>query len=48
MAVASVKMKAVSLEQTRDVRRQENFMVASSLSGNGTLRPECAVEFKTA
>lgn len=48
MAVATVKMKNVSLEQTRDVRRQEHFMVASALAGNGTLRPECAVEFKTA
>lgn len=48
MAVASVKMKSVTLEKTRDVRRLEDFMVASSLSGNGTLRPECAVEFKTA
>lgn len=41
-------MREVTLENTRDVRRQENFMVASSLAGNGTLRPECAVEFKTA
>lgn len=48
MAVASVKMKDVSLETTRDTRRLEDFMVASSLTGNGTLRPECAVEFKTA
>lgn len=48
MAVASVKMKQVTLENTRDVRRLENFMAASSLSGNGTLRGECAVEFKTA
>lgn len=47
-AVANVTMKSVSLEQTRDVRRLENFMVASSLTGNGTLRPECAVEFKIA
>jgi hypothetical protein len=48
MAVASVRLKGVSLETTRDVRRLEHFMVASSLAGNGTLRPECAVEFKTA
>lgn len=48
MAVASVKMRQVTLENTRDVRRQENFMVASSLAGNGTLRPETAVEFKIA
>jgi len=48
MAAATVKMKSVTLEKTRDVRRLEDFMVASALSGNGTLRPECAVEFKTA
>ncbi|SFZ81665.1 hypothetical protein SAMN02983003_0623 [Devosia enhydra] len=48
MAVASVKMRQVTLENTRDVRRQENFMVASSLTGNGALRHETAVEFKTA
>lgn len=47
MSVASVKMRSVTLENTRDVRRQENFMVASSLSGNGALRVETAVEFKT-
>lgn len=47
MAVANVKMRDITLENERDVRRQENFMVASMLSGHGTLRPECAVEFKT-
>lgn len=48
MSVANVKMRDVTLETTRDVRRQEDFMVASMLAGHGTLRPECAVEFKTA
>jgi len=47
MAVANVKMRDTTLETDRDVRRQENFMVASMLAGHGTLRPECAVEFKT-
>ncbi len=47
MAVANVKMRDITLEQERTVRRQENFMVASMLAGHGTLRPECAVEFKT-
>jgi hypothetical protein len=47
MAAATVKLRDVTLEQTRDVRRQENFIVASTLAGHGTLRPECAVEFKT-
>lgn len=45
MTVANVKMKEISIEQTRDVRRQEDFMVASMLAGHGTLRPETAVEF---
>lgn len=48
MAVASVVLRDVTLEHFRDVRRQENFMVASQLSGFGTLRGECAVEFKSA
>lgn len=47
MAVAQVQLKGVTLEKERDVRRLEDFMVASSLSGHGTLRPECAVEFRT-
>lgn len=47
MAIANVKMRDITLETTRDVRRQEDFMVSSMLAGHGTLRPECAVEFKT-
>jgi hypothetical protein len=48
MAVASVKMRDVTFESTRDVRRLSTFMAAHMLSGQGTLRPECAVEFKSA
>jgi hypothetical protein len=48
MAAAAVNLRDVTLETTRDVRRQENFMVASMLSGFGTLRPECAYEFASA
>jgi len=48
MAVASATLMDVSLETERDVRRLEDFMVAKALAGHGTLRPECAVEFKTA
>lgn len=48
MAAANVKLRSITLEAQRDVRRQENFMVASMLAGHGTLRPECAVEFKKA
>lgn len=47
MAVASVKMRDVTFETTRDVRRLSTFMAAHMLSGQGTLRPECAVEFKS-
>jgi len=47
-AVGAVTLRAPTLETTRDVRRQETFMVASLLSGLGTLRPECAVELRSA
>jgi hypothetical protein len=48
MAVGTVKLMDVAMETERDVRRQEDFMVAKMAVGSGTLRPECAVEFKTA
>lgn len=48
MAAATVKLMDVNLETTRDTRRLEDFMVAKMLAGHGTLRPECAIEFKTA
>lgn len=48
MAAAAVNLRDITLETERDVRRQENFMVASMLSGFGTLRPECAYEFRSA
>jgi hypothetical protein len=44
MATATVTMRDIALETTRDTRRLEDFMVASNLVGHGTLRPECAVE----
>lgn len=46
-AVATVNLMDVSLETERDVRRQEDFMVAKMAVGHGTLRPECAVEFRS-
>jgi len=46
-AVATVKLMDIALETERDVRRQEDFMVAKMAVGHGTLRPELAVEFKT-
>lgn len=48
MAVANVKMRDITFEVERDSRRLEWFMVANMLAGHGTLRPECAVEFRTA
>lgn len=48
MAAATLKLMDVQLEKTRDVRRLEDFMVAKMLVGHGTLRPECAIEIKTA
>lgn len=48
MAAATLKLMDVGLEYFRDVRRLEDFLVAKMLVGHGVLRPECAVEFKTA
>ena len=47
MAVASARVMEIGFETARDVRRLEDFMLAKMFVGNGTLRPECAVEFKT-
>lgn len=44
-AVASLSLKGITVEQTRDVRRQENFIVASRVNGHGSLRSELAIEF---
>jgi hypothetical protein len=48
MAAGVLKRSDVSMEQMRDPRRISDFMVVHMLVGHGTLRPECAVEFKTA
>lgn len=47
-AVATVELLGVAMETERDVRRQEDFMVAKMAVGHGTLRPEGAVEFRKA
>lgn len=47
-AVGCVKMMDINVEQTRDTRRLEDFIVTKMLTGLGTLRPEAAVEFRTA
>lgn len=46
-AVATVKVMDIGFETERDTRRLEDFIVAKMLCGHGTIRPECAVEFKT-
>ena len=46
-AVGTCKLMDLAMETERDVRRQEDFMVAKMAVGHGVLRPECAVEFKT-
>lgn len=48
MATAVLRLMDVNLEAMRDTRRLEDFLVAKMLVGHGTLRPECAVEFRTA
>lgn len=48
MAVATAKVMDIGFESTRDTRRLEDFTVAKMLCGHGTLRPECAIELKTA
>ncbi|MDM0006453.1 phage capsid protein [Variovorax sp. J22G73] len=47
-ATATLSLVDVTVETDRDVRRQEDFMVAKVVKGHGTLRSEYAVEFKTA
>jgi hypothetical protein len=44
-AVAVLTLLGISTETTRDVRRQEDFIVSKQAVGHGTLRAECAVEF---
>jgi hypothetical protein len=47
-AVATVKLMDITMETERDVRRLEDFMVSKMFCGHGTMRPELAVELKTA
>lgn len=47
MAVGTAKVMDIGFETTRDTRRLEDFTVCKMLCGHGTLRPECAVEFRT-
>lgn len=44
-AVGTTKLIGMGMEQTRDVRRQEDFIVAKIAAGHGPLRNELAWEF---
>lgn len=44
-AVGTTKLIGMGLEQTRDVRRQEDFIVSKIAAGHGSLRNELAWEF---
>jgi hypothetical protein len=44
-AVGTTKLIGMGLEQTRDVRRQEDFIVAKIAAGHGAVRNELAWEF---
>lgn len=45
-AVGTLELLGLNIETFRDVRRQEDFMIARKACGHGTLRPECATEFR--
>jgi len=47
-AAGVVKLKDLTIEHTRDARRLGDLMTARYALGFGVLRPECAVELKTA
>lgn len=47
-AVGTVKLLDLATESEYDIRRQGTLMVAKYAVGHGILRPECAVELKTA
>jgi hypothetical protein len=48
MAVGTVKLLDLAVESQYDIRRQGTLVVAKYALGSGILRPECAVELKTA
>lgn len=47
-AVGTVKLLDLSTEMERDIRRQGTLMVGKYAVGHGVLRPEAAIEIKTA
>ena len=48
LAVGTVKLLDVAIEAEYDIRRQGTLIVAKVALGHGILRPDCAVELKTA
>lgn len=47
-AVGTVKLMDLATESAYDIRRQGTLIVAKYAVGHGIVRPECAVELKTA
>jgi hypothetical protein len=47
-AVGTVKLMDLSMQSEYDIRRQGTLMVGRYAFGHGVLRPECAVELRTA
>lgn len=47
-AMGTVKLLDLAMESAYDIRRQGTLMVGKYAVGHGILRPECAVEIKTA
>jgi hypothetical protein len=47
-AIGTVKLMDLAMESDYDIRLQGNLMVAKYAMGSGILRPECAIELKTA
>jgi len=48
MAVGTLKLLDLAMEAAYDIRRQGTLVVSKYAMGHGILRPECAVEGKTA
>lgn len=48
MAVGTVKLLDMALDNAYDIRRQGTLFVAKYAMGHGVLRPECSVELKKA
>ncbi len=47
-AIGTVKLMDLATESDYDIRRQGTLIVSKYAVGHGVLRPECAVELKTA